>query len=168
MDDDEERMSYLEQYTDGEARKIVTGFSNLPASAGYASAIKELERRYGEPEIIANAYVEKVMNWPNIKPEDTKLLDEYSVFLTECLHSVDSVSGLGVLDFSENMKTVVKKLPYHMHDKWRSEVLRLREANVAVLFKHLVLFIQREAKKCRDVVFGRDALKSDKGKTNNR
>ncbi|KAJ8046353.1 hypothetical protein HOLleu_05000 [Holothuria leucospilota] len=59
---DDERIAYLEQNTVGEAHKIVVGFSYLDAKVGYPAAMAELKQRYGDPEVIANSYIKKVMS----------------------------------------------------------------------------------------------------------
>ncbi|XP_014670104.1 PREDICTED: uncharacterized protein LOC106811088 [Priapulus caudatus] len=78
-DNDDERLCFLEQYTTDEARRIVQGYSHLAGSVGYKAALQELETRYGDPEVIGSAYVQKVLRWPSIKPDNPKALDEYGV-----------------------------------------------------------------------------------------
>ncbi|XP_033105683.1 uncharacterized protein LOC117107944 [Anneissia japonica] len=79
------------------------------ANVGYLAAIKELTRRYGDPEVIVNSYVKKVMSWVPIRPNDPKALDEFSVYLTECKAATNCVGSLGVLEFSENLKHSMQK-----------------------------------------------------------
>ena len=42
-DDYDEKLTYLEQYTSGDAKKIVMGYSYMSAKKGYLAAMKELE-----------------------------------------------------------------------------------------------------------------------------
>ena len=58
-DNDDERLTYLEKFTTGEAHRVVMGYSNLDPHAGYVAAMRELEERYGNEENIASAYVQK-------------------------------------------------------------------------------------------------------------
>ena len=161
-DDDDERLSYLEQYTTGDAKKIVRGFSNLPASLGFSAAMTELDTRYGDPNVVSQAYIDRIASWSSFKIDDTKAFDDFSVFLTECLYSIDIVKGLGVLNYQENLKLVVQKIPYVLHDRWRSEVRRVKKSEPCVMFKHVVEFVRKEAENQRDSVFGRDALKQSR------
>lgn len=71
----------------------MVGFSYLDAAVGYPAAIKELKRRYGDPEVIANSYIKKVLSWPPIRAEDPKALDEFAVFLKECEAATKCVIG---------------------------------------------------------------------------
>lgn len=52
-----ELISYLGQLT------IVSGYSYISGEVGHRAAMKELEKRYGNPEIIANAFVKSAMDW---------------------------------------------------------------------------------------------------------
>ena len=58
-ENDHERLTYLEQFTTGEAYRVVMGYSNLGSSAGYAAAMREVNEGHGNEENIANAYEEK-------------------------------------------------------------------------------------------------------------
>ncbi|XP_006812723.1 uncharacterized protein LOC102806147 [Saccoglossus kowalevskii] len=149
-----ERMNYLRQYTSGEANEIVKGYSYLNASRGYAAAIRELDQRYGNNELIATEYIKKTRNWPKIKADDIKGLDRYSIFLTECEYAVTNIESMQILDYSENMKMLVSKLPYHMHDKWR----RIATKSTVVRFSQLVKFVREEAVSMNHPVYGRIAM----------
>ncbi|XP_077982843.1 uncharacterized protein LOC144437710 [Glandiceps talaboti] len=160
-DSDDERMSYLEQYTTGEAHKIILGYSHLNSDIGYSKAMEELKTRYGDPEVVAAAYIKKALNWPAIKSDDAKALDDYAVFLMECQYAVGTVDAGKVLEYADNIRQIVKKLPFWLHDKWRNIVQNNRDQDEAVQFKHLVDLVRREARKATDPMYGRDMLVSE-------
>lgn len=155
---DSERVSYLEQFTSGEAHKIVSGYSNLEASKAYTAILKEFDERYGNPEVLANAYIKKALEWPFIKPDDAKGLDDFGVFLTECENAVQSLETVRLLEYSENIKRLMLKLPLYLHDKWRSAVQGIRDKKLSVQFCHFVKFVRGEAKKANDPIFGKRAV----------
>ncbi|KAJ8020733.1 hypothetical protein HOLleu_40403 [Holothuria leucospilota] len=161
---DDKRIASLEQYTVGDAHKIVVGFSYLDAKVGYPAAMAELKRRYGDPVVIANSYIKKVMSWPTIKADNLQALDEFALFLKKCEAATRSscVGGLGVLEFSENLKRILQKTPYFMHDKLRTVVQRLRKNETTIGFSNLVEFIRAESIKQNDPMYGRSNLTSDK------
>lgn len=76
-------MNYLEQFTYGEASKVVQGFGHINGQHAFRAAMKQLEERYGDTEVIANAFIKKALDWTNVKPGDTKALDDFSLFLIE-------------------------------------------------------------------------------------
>lgn len=79
----EERLNNLLQFTVGEAQRIVSGYSYLDAERGYKAELEELKDRYGDPDIIAQAYVKKALDWPPVKPDSAKTLDQFAIFLLE-------------------------------------------------------------------------------------
>ena len=55
--DYDELLHYLEQFTIGEPNRIVTSCSYLESKQGYEAAMKELNDRYGDHQVIANAFI---------------------------------------------------------------------------------------------------------------
>ena len=55
-------MNFLLQFASGEANRIVTGYSHLNAEAGYKAALDEFKDLYGDPDVIAQAYVKIALN----------------------------------------------------------------------------------------------------------
>ena len=155
---DDEKMTYLEQYTIGEAHRIVTGYSFLPSDVGYKAAVKELSRRYGNAEVIANSYIQQVLQWPMIRADDPKSLDVFSVFLKECQAATQCIGTMNILEHTENLRQILKKLPVYMHDRWRTVVQKLNKNGKMAKFSNLVEFVESEAKKLNDPVWGRNAL----------
>ncbi|XP_050397841.1 uncharacterized protein LOC126815871 [Patella vulgata] len=155
---DDERLNYLEQYTYGQPNKIVCGYSYLEACIAYPAVVKELEERYGDPNIIGNAFVKRALDWPTIKSDNPSSLDEFGIFLTECLNAIRGIDAIQVLQYPDNMKKLIRKLPYHLHDRWRNVVQKHRDNGDEVNFKHLVDFVKLEGKKSTDPLYGKDAL----------
>lgn len=154
----DERINFLEQFTTGKANDIVSGFSVLDAEIAYESAIKELNMRFGDSEVIANSYVKVALDWPQIKGDSPKGLDAFSIFLIECENAVKSISSMGILEYPDNLRRLVQKLPFYLHDRWRGKVSDLKEKEAKVTFSHLVEFVRKEAKKQNDPVYGKAAL----------
>ena len=145
-DCDDERLNYLEQFTTGEPHKIVVGMSYLGVTA-YDSAWRELKTRYGDPDIVVDAFIKKALRWPIIRANDPKALDEFALFLIECHNAVKCMEAEKVLEYSENMRQLVAKLPFHLHDKWRNIVWSTRDRGEHVSFRQLVDFVRKEAMK---------------------
>ncbi|XP_045161949.2 uncharacterized protein LOC123526762 [Mercenaria mercenaria] len=154
----DERMNFLLQFTTGEAHKIASGYSHLSAEVGFTATMKEFKDRYGDPDVVANEYVKKALEWSVIKADNPKALDQYSIFLKECLYAVENVEAARVLEYSENIKRIIMKLPYYLHERWRTIVYELKEKNRVVKFNNLVSFVQREAKKANDPLYGKTVM----------
>ncbi|VDI74707.1 Hypothetical predicted protein [Mytilus galloprovincialis] len=160
----EERINFLLQFTIGEPHRIVLGFSHLDAKIGYTAALNEFKDRYGDPDIIAHSYVQRAMNWPFIKADHPKALDDFAIFLQEWMYAVNYVDAVKVLEYSENLKLLIQKLPFYMQEKWRNVVYETKSRKNIVTFSHLVEFVKKEAKKANDPVYGKDVLNTQVGK----
>lgn len=127
--DYDEKMFYLEQYTSGDAHRIVQAYSYLDSEAAFTSAWKDLERKYGNKEEVASAFVRKALEWPAIKPDNPKGLEEFATFLAECQNAVGSMDGhvMNILNYQENLKNLVAKLPIYLMDRWRTLVYQKKD-----------------------------------------
>ncbi|XP_074652759.1 uncharacterized protein LOC141907087 [Tubulanus polymorphus] len=162
-DNYDEKLNYLEQFTIGEANKIVTGFSYLDSAHGFESAMRELKERYGDPQLIAQAFISKALQWPDVKGDEAKSLDEFSIFLVECENAVRCNDAVRILEYPENLK-LIAKLPLFLHNRWRTIAMQKRDTGQSVHFGDLVTFVKRESKKANDPVYGRDAMGSSRRK----
>ncbi|XP_071145322.1 uncharacterized protein [Mytilus edulis] len=144
-DNEEEKITYLEQFTHGEASKVVSEFSHLIGEHSYSAAIKQLEERYGDTEVIAHAFIKRALEWPTIQAGDSKPLDDFSLFLIECENAAESMEAMRILEYSENIKRLMIKLPFYFHDRWRNEVMLTKEKKESVTFTHFVQFVIQEA-----------------------
>lgn len=94
---------------------------------------------------MAHTYVKKALNWPAIKPDNSKALDSYAIFITECQFAVNNANSARALEYSENMKLLNRKLPFYLQEQWRNVVYELKDRKEAVTFQNLVNFVRKEA-----------------------
>ena len=90
--DDDECLTYLEQFTSGDAHRVVAGYSHME-SGGLDAAMNELHRRFGQPPTIRISYVDKIKNYPAFTVKDPKKLDELVTLLLEYLHATKQESN---------------------------------------------------------------------------
>lgn len=127
VDSYDDLMTYLVQYTTGEAHRIASGYAHLRADLGYPATIEEFDRRYGDSDIIAHAFMKRALEWPNIRQNDAIGLDSFGILLKECQYAIHQIQAMQVLEYSENMKKLVSKLPLPLHDRWRSLIFNMKE-----------------------------------------
>jgi hypothetical protein len=89
-----------------------------------------------------------------IRPDSAKSLDDYEIFLQECQLAVEAL----VLEYSEHLKNMVKKMSYHLHERWRSIVYDTKHRCQTVQISQLVAFVTKEAKKANDPIYGKSVL----------
>ena len=156
----EERLNFLLQFTSGEANRIVTGYSQLNAEAGYKGALDEFKDRYGDPDVTAQAYVKRALNWQTVEQDNTRALDDFAIFLIECQYAVNNVDSARVLEYSENMNLLIKKLLFYLQEKWRTIVYELKDRKQTLKFENLVNFVRKEAKNTYDPMYEREFMNS--------
>ncbi|KAJ8366420.1 hypothetical protein AAFF_G00355740 [Aldrovandia affinis] len=97
------------------------------------------------------AYIDKALQWPQIKSEDGKALNAYAMFLVGCRNTMEDIESLEEMDNPTNLRTVVSKLPYKMKERWRAEAYNIKERrDRRAKFTDLVSYIERQAKIATD------------------
>ena len=141
----QDRLYFLEQFTEGQARDIVRSCMHMEARRGYAEARQLLKKYFGNEMKIANAYLEKAFNWTLIRPDDGKALLAYALYLRECLNTMQVLDHLEELNVASNLKLLVSKLPYKLRERWRNVVYETSQRHdTRIRFTHLVDFLSKE------------------------
>ncbi len=55
-----------------------------------------------------------------MRQDDAKALDQYATFLNECENAVASINAVKVLEYSDNVRKLVAKLPFYLHEVLRT------------------------------------------------
>lgn len=95
---------------------------------GYSGA-RKLTRHYGNELEILSAYMNRALNWPQIKPDVAKALHSYSLFLTGCNNAMQDFDQLQERENPTNLRIIVSKLPYKMREMWRVSAFDIQAAN---------------------------------------
>ena len=82
--DDRARLTYLIQFCTGKARASIETCVLLEASQGYAEARRILKEQFGQPHVISRAHLQKVLNRPQIKPNDSAGMWDLSRDMNRC------------------------------------------------------------------------------------
>lgn len=142
-----EKMFYLKNYLDGEARKAVEGFFYRNSEDAYQGALKVLQERYGNPFIVQKAFRDKLMKWPKVSANDPLALREFADFLQGCVEAIPHVRGLAILNDCEENHKLLKKLPEWIVRSWSRVVVRELDASGDYpSFACFTEFIQMEAR----------------------
>ena len=92
------RLQYLLQYTAGEANTLLSSYSLDQTLAGYESAKKELIKSYGNPHIVASAYLKQIEKLNVVNVNDSVALKSLCVFLKKCKDSISTLKHLHQLN----------------------------------------------------------------------
>lgn len=120
-------------------------------------AWERLTECYGAPEIIENALLQRLENFPKIFSKDYVKLRELGDLLTELQVAKQDgyLPGLTYLDTARGINPIVEKLPHFLQEKWLSHGMKYKEMYNASFppFWYFVSFVCYEAKARNDPSF---------------
>ena len=148
-----DKLSYLESYTAGSARKLVMSCSHSDPDQAYRAARKLLNEEYGNEFRTSSAFLDKLNNWPSIKAEDATGMSELALFLLSCNTFMASMSSVNPLNSPKEIMNIVKKLPFKMREAWRRKTHNLSKKEKTVRFDDLVDFVRDEASLLKQPIF---------------
>ena len=153
LHDERDKYYYLEQYTINDANKMVKSCMHMEYA--YSRAKELLRKKFGDGYKVAEAFIKKATSWPDIKVDDPSSLNRLSLFLIECHNVLTDLNYVHELDHTANIRAIVMKLPYRLRVAWRVKVDQIMEdGGHAVKFKHLVDFVERQARIVSNPVYG--------------
>ena len=143
----EERIYYLEQYLQGEAKEAVAGCFYGTEDLDYQRAWQTLEKRFGHPFRIQEAFREKLNNWPKLSDKDNAGLQRYTDFLRACHDAMPHIKGLRVLSDCKENQRLASKLPDHIIQGWsRAATNHIDDFGEFPDFSYFVAFVERETR----------------------
>ena len=157
---DTDKLYYLSQHLEGEARELIGGCIYMSEDTGYCTARSLLDTEYGDPYKVSVVYVDKLIAWPKIKANDGQNLKTFSYYLHKCLHVMQNISCMTVLNHIPNLQEIVRKLPLELQDKWCEQALEFKEAGHIVGFADMVKFVSHASKALNHPVYGADAVRA--------
>ncbi|XP_071959817.1 uncharacterized protein [Antedon mediterranea] len=148
-----DRLYYLEQYTAGEAQQLVKSYITMDEAVGYKEAKKALAKKYGDPFKLAEAYMERVLQFPDIKSEDKDALSNFSLLLLECKNVMSNLKHLEELNHTRSIQQLMRKLPFELRDRWRTKTDFIQEDR-QIEYKDFVKFVENQAKLLKNPTYG--------------
>ncbi|XP_077073702.1 uncharacterized protein LOC143724510 [Siphateles boraxobius] len=150
-----DRLYYLEQHTNGQPNDLVRSCFHMDPDQGYLEAKRLLKERFGDKYKISMAYLDKALNWPVIKADDTKALEAYALFMTNCNNAMSDLEYLEEMENAANMRTIISKLPYRLRERFRSVAIDIqKKQDRRTKFKDVVSFVNTQAEMAAHPVFG--------------
>ena len=141
-----EKIHYLKRYLGGEAREAVNGYLLLTTDNAYHKARDILDKRYGDNFTIANAFRDKIDQWPKVASRDGAGLRKLSDFLRQCEAGMEVNVNLSILNDCRENKKILSKLPEWLVHRWTRIVVAYKEKHaIFPPFSHFVDFLECEA-----------------------
>ncbi|CAB4040970.1 WDFY family member 4, partial [Paramuricea clavata] len=155
---DDLRMVQLKMHLIGNAERAISGLGSQGTM--YATALKTLKEQFGQPSVIARAYINKLVEKRKLQGDDRQALQEFSFDVVNYVATLKQINHLADVNATDNLRKIVKRLPDHLIDKWKGVASDLREKGVTPSLQHISNFIRKRVKAEFDPDFG-DIQKSD-------
>lgn len=160
----EEKLTRLHQYTEGKARDAISHCLYNPSPlAGFKEAMECLQTRFGNPHTISQAWIDKVLNFATIKGNIQ--LRDFADHLRGCRDTLKAMGCEDELNGRQTLLEIIQRLPGDLKPKWLNENYRITQAGRLPKLDDVVKFVETEAEKRDDPVFG-GILNHNNGKLN--
>lgn len=141
-----ERLTLLQQYIGGKAKDAVASLFRIGTEEAYQDAKKKLDRRFGRPEVISEAFRTRLEKWQRINEGDGEGLEKLTDFLESCQTAMRTVRELSCLgDRRENAK-ILEKLPLSVGRRWVTKATQVEKRTERFpTFKDFCRFMAEES-----------------------
>ena len=140
------KLSYLLQHCSERVARYIQHFVDVhDETCCYELAWKELEKRYGQPHIIAQACVERLLAVPKIDRNVAERLNQLSILMKRSCSALPDDSIASNLNSIQFLTQLVQKLPLDMKRKWVEYSLQITiNKGRNALFRDLAQFIDHQ------------------------
>lgn len=159
VDDSNERLYYLDQYTSGKAKELIKGCLQMKGEDSYKEARRLLKKHFGDPYKIASAYIAKLSSWPAVKPNDGTGLQEFSIVLEQARNAMTGMQYMNDLNTANVMRQLWERLPRYLRSKWTERVSRIRSVKgQTASFNDFCQFVSEQADLATDPIYSEEGI----------
>ena len=123
-----QKMSYLKASVRGSADKAIAGM--FFTGTMYEEAIKGLTHRFGNPELILKALINKLLELPALTDDNTSSLRTFVDNIHNIKRTLKSYDHRADLKAVANMQLVISRLPPVIAERWSRRKLELQPKEV--------------------------------------
>ena len=113
---DTHRITYLQNVVTGKAKDVIQAYSCDPAY--YSTALNELMSYFGNPTIVANAFINQLENWKSTIGYNKQNFVAFALFLKRLVQAFQYLGYTADLQSSTLMKKAKEKVPHNILLKW--------------------------------------------------
>ena len=134
-----QRMSYLVQHLEKEAKRAVQGLSN--DWYGYVMGLQRLKFMFGQRASVAQSHLEKVTRGKEITDEDFVGLLKLYYNISDCLLTLSRLGYYSDLLSTDVLRQTIRRLPQYLQNKWCERSYHIRRTEEPTLV-HLESWLQ--------------------------
>ena len=149
------KLNRLLQYCSGKAKRVIESCALLDPAVGYQCAQDLLMQRFGNDYQISEAWVKKVTQGAQIKPNQPGALEDFVDEIRSCVDTLKALGKINEVDTRSHMVKIIHRLPLHLQSRWRKSAVP--ELNVFGYYPgidKLVSFLDCVCREINDPVFG--------------
>ena len=121
----------------------------------YATAFKTLKGHFGQPSIIARAFISKITSErKKIHPNDRQSLPDFSIDIITCLATLSQINSFADVNMNNNLRKIIRSLPDGIIEKWENVATDIREKEGIPQIQHIRNFIRKRVKAKFNLDFG--------------
>ena len=119
---DDVKLTYLKTLVSGKAKTAIAEFAY--SGTMYKDALKTLERKFGQPQTVVSAYLDKFANYPPAKMHNSDSIISYSATVSSLTGVFRSLNYLQDLSSASLLGQAVQKLPPNLKEAWSMNTVK--------------------------------------------
>ena len=147
---DEVKVTYLKTLVSGKAKITIEGFAY--SGALYRDPLKSLERKFGQPQAVATAHLEKLSHYPAVKIHNSESIINYACAFSSLIAIFQCLKYDADLFSSALLNQAVQKLPPNLKESW--SLHRLKKGWLRPSLLDFNLWLQEKAEAHDRMQFG--------------
>ena len=165
--DDGARLVSLFQFCTGKAKKLIQCCMIKEPAEGYLLAKKLLKERFGNDDIIAQAWIDKIVNRQDVK--NSIDLQDYADDLRCCQETLVSMGYISEMENRRSLCLIADKLPSYLKTRWLKKNYDIKsDKKRNPRLDDMILFITSAAREANDPIFGKLVQREKRGNTNDK
>ena len=110
------KLTYLKTLVTGKAKTAIAEVAY--SGVMYKDALKTLERKFGQPQAVVSAHLEKLSSFPPLMMHNSDNIINYSATISSLVGVFKSLSYDADLKSASLLNTAVQKLPPNLKESW--------------------------------------------------
>ena len=113
---DNVKLTYLKTLVTGRAKTAIAEFAYCGVM--YKDALKTLERKFGQPQAVVSAHLDKLSSFTPLKMHNSDNIINYSATFSSLVGVFKSLSYDSDLESASLLNTAVQQLPPNLKESW--------------------------------------------------
>ena len=119
---DDVKLTYLKTLVSGKAKTAIAEFACCGTM--YKDSLKTLEQKFGQPQTVVSAYLDKLANYPSVKMHSSDSIISYSATISSLVGVFRSFNYLQDLSSASLLGQAIQNLPPNFKEAWSKNTVK--------------------------------------------